>query len=647
MRYRLVKPDWAKESTPGPTIYEGSDFSFDYLKEKNEQGYNIYFFPNFNSQKPEGNFLIGKDISIFRQVFVDMDLKDGVYSSKLAFLEKIEAFPIKPNRVVDSGNGIHAYWNVADLTRESYVELQFRLINEFKTDASVWTVLQLMRLPGSMNTKNRENYKKSEILFENKGTILISDLRKALPPLSESQRSKLTNHLSRMDGTDTAIDVDIVDVDFLPNKFEVLLETDQEIKHLWEAEKGARSEADWNLAKLLLKKNRFSKEEIIQVILNTEKARSKGNYRKEYAIHTTQKVYETFTKHYIPPASEEYANYLGDTNKGERVVGPSYFDATTAGWRKGEVLGLVAGSGVGKTTLTLDIYYEMMKADENNEDIYVFFSLEMQGHEIYERWQNLIGEDKHLSNRLYIISNEDAEGNPRHINLQELYKYSEAAREGSGRNIGAIAIDHIGIVETTIDLKEKPSFGIMGEDIGFGSIRTIPFESLCAKLKMLAKMLNCFLIVQSQTTKEKAKGGDVELGLDAAFGTAKFEWYVDYIMTAWQPLRRVEADTPLRALGWQYCKIRSKKSTDKIKIYDKRVLFVDMDSGKLRPMEGYELDEFHIWESEAKKRRTASSKNESNEYKNSEGALKKLKALLNVEQENDEAELLKVEGKRA
>ena len=100
MYNRLVKPDWGKKKIlknkvwvdnpnlireiPGPDTYEGC-FDEAFLQDKNNEGYNIYFFPNHpkvSPYSPEVKYLNGTHIYEFNFVFADMDLKEQVYASK-------------------------------------------------------------------------------------------------------------------------------------------------------------------------------------------------------------------------------------------------------------------------------------------------------------------------------------------------------------------------------------------------------------------------------------------------------------------------------------------------------------------------------------------------------------------------------------
>ena len=95
MFYRLIKPIWAKkykangeknpefvrDLTGEPNTYEGC-FSREFIEEKNKLGFNVYYFPNHPSTNvyEQGiRHLSGKHIDTFNFVFVDMDLKDGIY----------------------------------------------------------------------------------------------------------------------------------------------------------------------------------------------------------------------------------------------------------------------------------------------------------------------------------------------------------------------------------------------------------------------------------------------------------------------------------------------------------------------------------------------------------------------------------------
>ena len=600
MRNRLIAPEWLRSSIPEPHVLEG-DFDQAFLEEKNSAGWNAYFMPNYPSTPhPDGYFVNGRHIDTFQFVFVDCDMKDGVYKSKEEFLKVINEFEIAPSMIVDSGNGIHVYWQVYDLTREDYIMLQLQLIQKFKTDDSVWTVMQLMRVPETLNTKDQNNIKECKYLEVNDVAYRVEELAAVLPPITEENLKKAQVHLDKLDGTYVQEKL-TVNRDELPYKFTLLMDKSADIKALFENPLSVckdRSSADYKLCNYLFELD-YSKAEAYQVILNTNKALSRSD-RDQYAWNLVDKIYSTRPSFVVPNAAERNRN-PNVVNLGGKVNGPVFLDDTLINrWRKKQVLGLIGGSKAGKTSVSLKIIYDMATRNPDNDDVYVFFSLEMTEGEILEKWNLLTGGDESLCKRLYIVSNEDEEGNPRHLGLQEVYWFSQDISKYTGKRIGALVIDHVGIISNMVDITKFPNFdATSSKDSGHGDIRRMTLEFMCSKFKELAKMLDCFLIIQSQTTKDKAGEGDIPLGIAAAYGVSQFEWYCDYVMSIWQPLKRVYSNTNLRITAWWYCGIRNKHQDDTVKEYVPYILSYDLSTGDFRPVTEEEMLEFQTYLTQA------------------------------------------------
>src|SRR5579863_1172802 len=124
MLYRLIAPNWLKDQG-ARHVLEG-EFSDEEIHSYNAQGYNIYYFPNHPKDYDRNTIVTGSHIDVYNCVFIDCDLKDGVYKSKDEFIEAIGVSGIEPSRVIDSGNGVHAYWNVTNLDAKSYLRLSRR-----------------------------------------------------------------------------------------------------------------------------------------------------------------------------------------------------------------------------------------------------------------------------------------------------------------------------------------------------------------------------------------------------------------------------------------------------------------------------------------------------------------------------------------
>lgn len=616
--YRLIKPDWAKpkldNGQPNPKFvqeiadpkntHEGYNFTPEFIKQKNDEGYNCYFFPNHPSKDvyAEGVVsLAGKHIDVFNFIFVDMDLKDKVYASKEEFLDVVSKFPVKPTMVVNSGNGIHVYWSIQNLTREEYVFSQLALLKYFKTDESVFTVLQLMRLPGYNNTKRHNDFVPASIIEEHSsGASYTLDQfpKEIFSALTPEEIKRGQKHLDRLDGKLTINAPEYVNLDEIPDIFFDFINdpVNEEAKKLWMDPKGHygdRSGADMKLANILFRNN-FNKKEAMAIISNTQKALSHPN-RKHYTEMTIDKVYTEKLNSKFMTVGQHNRTVDPEKNLGALIKGTNYFDTSVLGnpWRKRELLGLIAGTGVGKTTVTLKWIKDSIENNPDNDDIFVFFSLEMSVGQIVQRWNRLVGETSPLADRLYVIGAENEKFEPRQIGLQEILEDCQELKKLTGKNIGMVAIDHIGIISKHININKKYTFGIDSEmNAGFGSIKTLSANSLASQLKPLCKMLDTMIVVLTQTTKEKQGAGDLPLGVDAAYGISNYENIMDRIITIWQPLRRVQAQCKYHFMAFQYVKIRELHQNDKIKILEPKVLTYDMTTGDIRPSTQEEYQEF-------------------------------------------------------
>ena len=593
MFYRFIPPVWLKEQ--GAHVKEGIFNKEEVVAANMKIGNGVYWFPNHPSKdiyKEGKKYISGRDVDVFNYVFIDMDLKDGIYATKLDFLKKISEFELPPNKIIDSGNGVHAYWKINDLKRCEYTFTQMKLIRHFSTDESVWTVLQLMRVPGSVNTKDQDNWKNAEIIYEDDKNYNI-DAFSFLPELSAGDLNKCTGHLDKLDGKTQIKLMDDVNLDEIPDSFIDLMLANPMAYELFNnpASYGDRSSADMKLINLLYNKD-IPKKDALAVASNSQKALDKGVHRFDYAQATVDKAYVDRTKNKFKTVADLIKS---GSKRVERslVKGPSFFDCLVSGWAKKQVLGLVAGSGVGKTATTLKIFRDMIENNINdNDDLFVFFSLEMPEQEIIDRWIDLVGDKTELHSRLIVISNEDENDEPRAIGIQEVYEYCTDIKKATGKGIGAVGIDHIGIISRHIDTRKKHTFGVDNDmDSGFGDMRRISINNLCTQMKALAKMLDTFLILLTQTTKEKGIGYR-PIEKDAAYGVSQYENIVDYMIGLWQPLMLVQNQADTKFLSWQYCKIRTKSKDDPMTTGEYKTLVYDLNSGDIRVPSDVEHDIF-------------------------------------------------------
>lgn len=578
---RLIAPDWVLQKNPKLRKVLEDKFSDEDIRQFNNGGYNIYYLPNQPSNYEKGVTVDGSHIDAFEWCFVDCDLKDGVYADKDSFLEALGAVGIEPSKVIDSGHGIHAYWKVSNLDAMSYLRFQRRLLRLLRTDEAVGQLFQLMRLPGYLNTKIEDNQVLCELLFETDLKYTAEELDQLLPPITLEDEAYCKHHYDKTYNINqTSINID----DTLPVKFGVLIKDNSEAKELWIQPTDDRSKADYRLGHLMFASG-FTREEALSVLVNSGKALQRAPvHRSSYAINIVDKIWtfeltEDKDKLELSMSVKEILERsAGKTLKGTRFACHPRIDNTAHGFRLGQVIGLVGGSGIGKTSFTLNAFKWF--AERNPDYHHFFIPLEQPANEIADRWNTMCGNDTSLHEKVHILSNYDEAGNFRHLSFVEIQEYIEKFQTVTGNKIGCIVIDHIGA------LKKKGS-NDENQDL----------MTICHAMKGFAVQTNTLLIMQSQTSREKAGIGDLELNKDAAYGTATFEWYCDYLITLWQPLKRTHNEPPCPTVtAFKFCKIRHKKT--RIDIIQEDVpyyLYFDSDTETMRDMTQDEVTSFNYF----------------------------------------------------
>lgn len=564
MVYRLILPDYVKKANPSmPRVLE-NEYSDKDIECLNNEGYNVYYLPNYPSKYNKGVTVEGAHIDTFTCVFVDMDLKDGVYVDKDEFIMQLATFPLQPSRIVDSGNGVHVYWDVVDLDAMTFLKLQRRLMRLLNTDDAVAKIYQLMRYPGTFNTKKENDWKKCELIFQDNVTYTCEDLDKALPPLTKEDADYCAQHYDKTYNLNNQnIKVD----DVLPIKFCKLLKENKEVKSLWTSTSEDRSKDDYRLGHIMFASG-FTKDEARSVLVNAAKALQRApKHRITYAENIIDKIWT----YEISQNKESLSKSVKDIlSKGEAVIKGTRFpchpilDDTKKGFRLGQVIGLVGGAGVGKTTMAMNMF--LWFTERNPDYEHFFVSLEQPENEIAERWATITQGDESLHSKVHILSNYDSDGNYRHLSLDDIKDYILEFQKTTGKKIGTVVIDHIGVLK-----KQTKN----GENQGIVEI--------CHQLKSFAVATNTMVIMQSQAPREKAGIGDLELNKDAAYGTVFFEAYVDYLLLIWQPLKRVYSEGAPTVMAFKFGKIRHKKQNeDKIKEDVRYQVFFDPQTERIR-----------------------------------------------------------------
>jgi hypothetical protein len=571
-------------------------FPDDAILDMNAAGYNAYYLPNGVKNYAPGITVSGSLIDDFKFVFVDFDLKSAKYASKDAFLMQLATVP-KPSLIVDSGNGIHAYWRVADLDAMTYLRLSRRLMRKLNTDEAVGQIFQLMRLPETLNTKVKDNFKLCETIQDSGIVYLAEELDKVLPPILVKDEQYCQQHYDKTYNLNQQAEISTD----MPPKFGQLLKDSHEAKELWAGSTDDRSKNDYRLGHLMFA-NGFTKDEAASVLVNSAKALNRAPvHRQSYALNIIDKIW-TFELNPKKPQklSASVADILhrgGETLKGTPFRCHKRIDNTAHGFRLGQVIGLVAGSGVGKTAFALNMFRWF--AQENPDYHHFFVPLEQPVNEIADRWQTMCGKDTALHSKVHLISNYDEDGNFRHLSFDEIREYIVEFQKEHGIKVGCVVVDHIGA------LKKKGKDG-ENQDL----------MDICHAMKAFAHQTNTLLVMQSQTSREKAGIGDLELDKDAAYGTMYFEAYCDYLITLWQPLKRCHAEPGCPTVtAFKYCKIRHKKQkVDRIQEDVPYYFYFDSDSEQMRDMTQDEMTSFDFFLKKATAKRKADRKTDIVQY---------------------------------
>lgn len=579
---RLIAPKWLDKP-----VLEGY-FTDDQIFEYNAQGYNIYYRPNYPRNYTSGSNVKGSDIDVYEWVFVDYDTKSNIYPDKFTFIEKLVSY--KPTKIVDSGNGVHAYWRVTDLDAKSFLRLSRRLMRELKTDEAVQTLAQLMRLPNTLNTKDKDNYLLCEELSSDGPIYTCEELDKMLLPITIEDEAYCQQHYDRTFNINQDITID----DKLPPKFGKLLSENPEAKDLFAGNTSDRSKDDYRLGHIMFA-NKFTKEEALSVLVNTAKAMSRAPiHRANYAKNIVDKIW-TYEEDKSPSGlSRSVLDILQkndeDSLVGDRIVGWKYIDNTDLGFRLGHVLGLVAGSGVGKTTTALNLFLGFVKFNPDYDHFFV--PLEQPDHEIAMRWKVMCGDNHSLHSKVHIINNYDENGAFRDLSLTDIKEHILEFQKTTGRKVGCVVIDHIGVLCNN---------NKHGQDEGV--------KEIAKAMKGFAIETKTFLIMQSQTARSKAGIGDIELDKDAAFGTSVFENFCDYLVTLWQPLKRVYDMGAPTVISYKFCKIRHKKQgVDVIKEDVPYTVHFDPNTQLIQPLTESQEKSMSYWVSQATTKRNQDKK---------------------------------------
>lgn len=261
----------------------------------------------------------------------------------------------------------------------------------------------------------------------------------------------------------------------------------------------------------------------------------------------------------------------GKNDPSKYVNGPKKIDCLARPWHRGDLTGILAGPGVGKTTFVLYNFKHILL--NNPEGVVAFVSLEMTASEIAEKWFKSTEDCPEIADRFYIVENYDKDGKSRDLTAQQIRYELRKIKETLGVTLHAFALDHIHEININGGMDYNP---------------------VCKELKNMAVELDTHGFILSQTTKGKGIG-DIPVPKDGCYGTSRYEWLMTNILTIFQPLMRVQKECQLPVLAWQYAKIRYKNAKDKVKENMNYLFRFDFDTEDLVDLDRNEKTDFALY----------------------------------------------------
>lgn len=262
----------------------------------------------------------------------------------------------------------------------------------------------------------------------------------------------------------------------------------------------------------------------------------------------------------------------GQIDPSKFVNGPKKIDCLQRPWHRGDMTGILAGSGIGKTSYSLYILKNILL--NNPKGIVAFVSLEMTADEIAEKWEKMTTDCPEISDRFFIVENYDQEGRCRELNVLAVKHELMKIKEVIGQTLIAYVLDHLH--EISIE----------------GAVKD--YNPICRELKNMTVELDTHGFILSQTTKGKGVG-DIPVPKDGCYGTSRYENLMTNILTIFQPLLRVQREADLPILGWQYAKIRYKNRGDKVRENMNYLLYFEYDTENLRELSRQEKTDFAMY----------------------------------------------------
>jgi len=190
------------------------------------------------------------DISRSTVAWADADAKD--YGGEEAALEAIHSFALEPSFIVSSGHGYHAYWLLENGVNPRRISDVCRAIQETIKSDVVNDAQRVLRVPGTVNYKDRDAPKPVMLVYENGQRRYAADDVVALGHLRPQTATRIVTGSTRgyksRSERDWAVIRELVGTGVSLEAIKAIAE-DREIGDRWREDNFRLLEQDYNSAK--------------------------------------------------------------------------------------------------------------------------------------------------------------------------------------------------------------------------------------------------------------------------------------------------------------------------------------------------------------------------------------------------------------
>ncbi len=322
-------------------------------------GKDLYFALGFQPLEQRTNRAKANAVVGIPGLWADIDyLSDGVAhkkgnipTSQKEAMKLIEAMPLTATFINCSGHGLHAYWlfkepwffsspkewkDAESITKRWEELLRIEAARHGWTVDSVYDLARILRVPGTMNMKNKDNPCKCEVLVYNPNArIEVDSVRAVLPALNAltpDTKSATTEKTEKQVKAEARHKNFILRSDAEPpaEKLTILQENDPEFAQMWAQKKAPQSDkspSGWDM--MLTHKlcaARWTDQEIVDTLLFFRRVKLQADmklHRVDYFANTILKARTLFQR-------QGAADQLGEIQEERQAAGRELNDETRA-----------------------------------------------------------------------------------------------------------------------------------------------------------------------------------------------------------------------------------------------------------------------------------------------------------------------------